>query len=139
MVIQRIQTVYLLLAAIAMAVFAFLPAVAVGQEMIGAFTPVTQPNYLLACLDALVVVLAVIAIFKFKNLKLQMKLCAIDALLTLVLVTVAVVLAFRGHDASQVVPSLWLMLPVAAVVLFVLARRAIARDKKLLSDSTRLR
>ena len=136
MVIQRIQTVYLLLAAIAMAVFAFLPAVAVGQEMIGAFT---QPNYLLACLDALVVVLAVIAIFKFKNLKLQMKLCAIDALLTLVLVTVAVVLAFRGHDASQVVPSLWLMLPVAAVVLFVLARRAIARDKKLLSDSTRLR
>ena len=76
MVIQRIQTVYLLLAAIVTAVFAFVPVINVlnpdgvveisfNSLHFGAWTMV---------LEILIVILAIIAIFKYRDLKTQIRL-----------------------------------------------------------------
>ena len=69
MVIQRLQNLYLLLAAIIMAVFVFVPVMNVTSEA-GLFTlsalstgisgnPM-QPHWLLLCLDVLIVVMLVV-------------------------------------------------------------------------------
>ena len=64
MVIQRIQTVYLIIAAILMAAFAFFP---VGLVMI--------------TLIVLVSFLAIVDIFLYKNLQRQMTVCFVDIII----------------------------------------------------------
>ena len=113
MVIQRIQTLFLLLSAILIAVFAFLPALTIQSlettYQLGAVYSgdgvSTKPDILLLSLSGLIFVLSVIAIFKFKNLKQQMQLCAINIVLTLALLLSVAALAFtlktRGDRALQ--------------------------------------
>ena len=148
MVIQRLQNLYLLLAAIMMAIFVFAPVMNVTSDA-GLFTlsalstgivcnPM-QPHWLLLCLDVLIVVMLVATLFKFKDLRLQMKLCKVDITLLVALILSIFVMWFlqRGHGIA--VMSLWMLLPFAATVLTMMADGCIKKDRKLLSDSERLR
>ena len=148
MVIQRLQNLYLLLAAIIMAVFVFVPVMNVTSEA-GLFTlsalstgisgnPM-QPHWLLLCLDVLIVVMLVATLFKFKDLRLQMKLCKVNLTLIVALILSIFVMwcLQRGHGIA--VMTLWMMLPFAAMVLTMMANGCIKNDQKLLSDSERLR
>ena len=148
MVIQRLQNLYLLLAAIMMAIFVFVPVMNVTSDA-GLFTlsalstgivgnPM-QPHWLLHCLDVLIVVMLVATLFKFKDLRLQMKLCKVDITLLVALILSIFVMWFlqRGHGIA--VMSLWMLLPFAATVLTMMADGCIKKDRKLLSDSERLR
>lgn len=150
MVIQRLQTLYLLIATVLMVVFAFCPSVIIqsgGPEYaLGVLKTgvagATHPDLLMSTVTGLVVLLSLITIFKFKNLKLQLKLCSINAALTVVVLLISAILALtlRGKAGVGTVSfTLYNALPVLAVVMQILAYRGIRHDKKLLSSSERLR
>ena len=100
MVIQRIQTVYLLIAVILMAVFAFFPALSFelgGREFVyGALETgkvgMTHIDPLMLMLIILISLLALIDIFLYKNLQRQMTVCFVDIIICLAML---VAMAFR--------------------------------------------
>ena len=125
MVIQHIQTLYLLIAAILMGVFAFFP---VGLVMI--------------TLIILVAFLAIVDIFLYKNLQRQMTVCFVDVIIGLaMLVSIAVQACKISLDGEATVSWNWwyLLLPVLSVIFLMMAHKAMSNDKKKLRDADRLR
>ena len=141
MVIQRIQTVYLLLAAIVTAVFAFVPVINVlnpdgvveisfNSLHFGAWTMV---------LEMLIVILAIIAIFKYRDLKSQIRLTNVLMLLIVTLIIVIAVMMWVLHDKLIMQFTPYIVMPFVALILVWLAKKGIKHDKKLLADSERIR
>lgn len=141
--IQRIQTVYLFLGAMALGAMFLLdqfyssaPAVAFGW-----FLPAA------ALLAGLTAAGALAAIFLYGTRKRQRALVAglqvLAALLTVLLFVsyyAAGTLNFRtGGGAFDVGKAVFLVLPVVAYLFFLLARRAIRRDIELVRSMDRLR
>lgn len=145
MVLQRWQTVFLFLAALAMAIFTFMPVMRLvadnGNMTLSALGcgegGVT--SYLLLILDVLVVIMSVVAIFKYRNLKLQHRLCKVNLLL-IVSLLIAIALMWimqRGVAYAFITP--WIALPFIAMFFTIWAGSRIKADRKLLSDSEHLR
>jgi hypothetical protein len=150
--IQRIQTIYLLLAAVALASSFFLPfatasgdsgALAASGENYfsdGAFWAAEIPGGLaLPVLAAL----AFLGIFWYKNRPRQMQLAGLTALLALLGVLTVFGL---GYPHAQRLPAgtvaQWFpgsVVPALAIVLLLLAYRAIRKDEALVRSSDRLR
>lgn len=141
MVIQRIQTVYLLLAAIVTAVFAFVPVINVlnpdgvveisfNSLHFGAWTMV---------LEMLIVILAIIAIFKYRDLKSQIRLTNVLMLLIVTLIIVIAIMMWVLHDKLIMQFTPYIVMPFVALILVWLAKKGIKHDKKLLADSERIR
>lgn len=145
MVLQRIQSVYLLIAAILMAVFAFFPALLIeqgGEQFAYGALSTTKVGFpLMMVLVVLISLLAVIDIFMYKNLQRQMTVCFVDIIISLSLILAIGIQAFViGRKEDVTVTCQWAMaLPVLSVVFLMLAHKAMSRDKKLLRDSDRLR
>lgn len=145
MVLQRIQTVYLFIAVVLMAVFTFFPVFTVsngdGVFTVGALanSSVNTPSTLLLCLDVLIALFALVTIFKYKNLKKQIALAGILLLLVIaLLVTIGVLFVMQKGVGIAVIE--WpIAFPFVTMVLVMLARGGMQRDKKLLSDSERIR
>lgn len=141
MVIQRIQTVYLLLAAIVTAVFAFVPVINVlnpdgvveisfNSLHFGAWTMV---------LEILIVILAIIAIFKYRDLKTQIRLTNVLMLLIVTLIIVIAIMMWVLHDKLIMQFTPYIVMPFVALIMVWLAKKGIKHDKKLLADSERIR
>ncbi|MGM9869565.1 MAG: DUF4293 family protein [Sodaliphilus sp.] len=149
MVLQRLQSLYLLIAAILLGIFAFSTPVSVSTAT--AVTPITaigacccncaSANYVLLVLIALTAILAFITIFKYKNLKLQLQLCSVCMLLTLVIGLVIGILAYQAIPEGNWECSVeWSsLLLVGSFVLLWMARRGVAHDKKVIHDSESFR
>ncbi len=144
MVIQRIQSLYLLLVVVLMSIFAFLPVFGANVDgnnlAVGALPTcgVTQPSWLLLTLDALVALLALITIFKYKDLKAQQRLCSILILL-IVAVIVCIAIMFVSQKDGIAALQWSIALPFVALVFAMLAKKGVKHDRKLLSDSERIR
>lgn len=148
---QRIQTVWLLLAALCMVLLFFFPIAHVGDYELSSLFLYQEDNVLrvmweLAALDALVVVLALLTIVLFKKRKMQMHLCIFNILLTIGYGILVFFLGFRFSDKIQqeglnfgLVPTVWLLLPVLSIFFFILAFRNIRKDEILIRMSNRLR
>lgn len=147
MVIQRIQTLYLLVALVMMVAFAFLTSfsfdVAGNEYVVGTLATgvdgKTSINLLMLCLNGLVVVLTAIAIFSYKNLKLQKRLCSISIILLIALLISIGVMILGATDEQNLSIDISNVLPVVSLFLLFLAYRGISRDERILSDSDRLR
>ena len=149
MVIQRIQSVYLLIAVILMAVFAFFPALTFelgGRQFVyGALEAgkvgVTHIDPLMLMLVVLISLLALIDIFLFKNLQRQMTVCFVDIIIGLAMLVAIGIQAFyvNGKDGVTLTWQWYLLLPILSIVFLMLAHKAMSRDKKILRDSDRLR
>ena len=149
MVIQRIQSVYLLIAIILMVVFAFFPALTfvLGDKTVlyGALETGRAGhlaiNPLLFTLTVLITLLALIDFFLYKNLTRQMTVCLVDIVIVLSMLVAICIQAFVvGNREGWVVTWQWyLLLPIAAIIFLMLAHCAMARDKKKLRDADRLR
>lgn len=136
MVIQRIQTLYLLVAALLMALFCFLPF-AVGAELdYLAYRVADAPTLLV--LGIVCAALLLLDIFLFKTLRLQMRVARIALVLTLVTAAMSIVVCSRIDGAAV---NVWcgIVVPLAALVATWLALRGMAHDHKLLSSADRLR
>lgn len=150
MVIQRIQSVYLLIAVILMVVFAFFPALTFdfgGKEFVyGALEAgkvgMTHIDPLMLTLIILITFLAFIDIFLYKNLQRQMTVCFVDIIICLAMLVAIAVEAYviKGRIGfNNVLPQWYLLMPVLAIVFLMLAHKAMSRDKKALRDADRLR
>ena len=145
MVIQRIQSVYLLIAVILMAVFAFTFELGGRQFVYGALEAgkvgVTHIDPLMLMLVVLISLLALIDIFLFKNLQRQMTVCFVDIIIGLAMLVAIGIQAFyvNGKDGVTLTWQWYLLLPILSIVFLMLAHKAMSRDKKMLRDSDRLR
>lgn len=149
MVIQRIQTVYLLIAAILMAVFAFFPALTFelgGREFVyGALEAgkvgVTHIDPLMLMLIILITFLTIIDIFLYKNLQRQMTVCFVTIIIGLAMFIAICVQAYLvgNRDGVTLMPQWYLVLPALSILFLTMAHKAMSNDKRKLRDSDRLR
>ncbi|MBR7013069.1 MAG: DUF4293 domain-containing protein [Muribaculaceae bacterium] len=149
MVIQRIQSVYLLIAIILMVVFAFFPALsfelADKTVLYGALETGRAGNMhfnpLLLTLICLISFLALIDIFLYKNLQRQMTVCFVDIIIGLAMLIAICVQAFvvGNREGWTVVWQWYVLLPVLSIIFLMLAHKSMSNDKKKLRDADRLR
>jgi len=149
MVIQRIQSVYLLIAVILMAVFAFFPALSFelgGRSFVyGALEAgkvgVTHIDPLMLTLIILISLLALMDIFLYKNLQRQMTVCFVDIIIGLAMLVAICIQAFviGSREGVTLIWQWYLVLPVLSIIFLMLAHKAMSKDKKTLQDSDRLR
>lgn len=148
--IQRIQTLYLLIATALMAVAIFTP---VGRFFDGTqeFTltafalkdaagATVQPALYMGILLALAGLLPFIVIFLFKNRQLQIRLCAAEVVLlvgSLVVMGIYYYLSTRLFDICSL--KLGIAMPLLAIVFVGLAIRSIFRDEVLVRSLDRIR
>lgn len=149
MQIQRIQTLYMLLALIALALFIFLP---MGCVKLTLEAPVKEMTVELTAFNQLAVgvpaiaaaIATLISIFVFKRMKLQNNLMVFDIVVTC-LAAIALIInvttknAALGSVQGEVTWSWTWILVAVAIIAETLALRAIKSDHRLLKSYNRLR
>jgi hypothetical protein len=141
--IQRIQSVWLLLAAVCAVIMFIWPlygGTLPGGNMVVSF--MANSSFLLMLLIGLVALLSVTTIFLYKNRKSQMKLIWVTLLVNIGLIIYTYVAANRfasgrgfvsgGYKATAV-------LPIVVFILLILAFRGVRADEKLVRSTERFR
>lgn len=153
---QRIQTLWLLLAGVAMTLTLFLPIGMLTTRAVGAFDKyyfyaaslrnmhdgtTLASHWGFFVLTFILVVLSFATIFFFRNLKRQMRLCIYNILVTIGYLIYYVVLTreYLSEYAAQYDVKLWIALPIVAIILLWLAWRAMRKDDILLRTCNRIR
>lgn len=153
--IQRIQTLYLLLATICIGAMLLLPLAGytdgTTEYILKAFMitdsegTAVQPAIYMGILLALSALVPFVTIFLFKNRLLQIRLCVAELVLLVgsqIMVGIYVYLACRAvkelpFGAASI--EVWTALPLAAIIFIVLALRAVFRDEMLVRSLNRIR
>ncbi len=135
--IQRVQTIWLLLAAAA-AFFSLKATFYVGtnKDLIPSYELRGDENVFTIALTTAIGVLALITIFLYKNRSMQLKLCVLGILLTAGLIGLYYYYVQSFQGGAYAVTAL---LQGANVLFFFLAARGISRDNKIIKESSRLR
>ncbi len=136
--IQRIQSIYLSLAAIAGVVFIFLPFGNINKEgkMI-ALNALMNPIF---CISIITIsAFALISIFLFKNRKLQMRFVLLNILLSSLLLLVFIYGIYNHIQQDQLSPSFGVVLPLFMLLFNFLAYKGIQHDELLVKSMDRLR
>ncbi len=141
---QRIQTLYLAVTILLQWVSLFIP--------VGSFTDAERAGqyFYLAdvaksesiILSVLVTIGAVWAICNFKNRKSQMQLCTLLTVVTTIALLSTVLNTWFFATDLPAMPNVYyayLALPIVAIIMVVLAKRAIRKDDELVRSSNRLR
>ncbi|MDC7999399.1 DUF4293 domain-containing protein [Gilvibacter sediminis] len=135
--LQRIQTVYMLLASLALiGLYVWFPVVAdnAGQVL------VSKDELLVAIPMALAILVIAISIFQFKKRQLQFVLNRLAILLNFFLLGVFVYRALSvSGEAIASEKGIGLLVPVVSIVFLALANKAIRRDEELVKSADRLR
>lgn len=151
--IQRIQTVYLSLAAILMLICACLPIGTFVPKNIGADIQMYNICIIhgdsgtwdytsigLAGLLAAGFITSVFNIFGYKNRKAQSRKCLITMILMLLWIGLyAALIHVVSRDEYNFIFSYTALLPVVSIVMLYLARRGIIHDEKLIKSIDRIR
>lgn len=155
--IQRIQTIFLALIAVAMGIVLGFPIwEKVGSNNESAqltalqlthtqgVTTFVTPVWYLALLGVIVIGVSIYTIFQYRNRVLQMGMCAINAiLLTAMMGVVLYSTLYKGKeffnptDQGNFTTGFYAL--VAALIFNMFANRFIRRDEKLVQESNRLR
>ena len=140
MVIQRKQSLFLLIAAILMSIYAFMPSLwdTNGKTILGGYREgVDMVPFILSCLTAL---LSFITIFKFKSLRFQKTLCVVNILLIIAALATVCCIALMQKDGDLLGSiTYYNILPVLSIIFLLLAHKGISHDQRLLSGSSRIR
>ena len=141
--IQRIQTIWLLLAEFCAALlYVFnLWEAPPGYSAQYISTSIAD-NSILMVLWVTILIAQLIAIFLFRRRPLQLRLCNLSIIAWLLFLMVAAIQlqyanAFTQFDISNFKPGI--ILPFAGIVFVGLAKRSIRRDENLVSSMNRLR
>lgn len=154
--IQRIQSVYLLLAGILPAFTITTPLARFSMKEEGYLTlsalglrasetaqpTATQPVYLvLAVLAVVLIALSLVNIFGYKNRRRQVRVCNWSVALTVAwyVAYIGICVLFTQQTATAFTPALCAALPFLTLVLTLLARRAIKKDEELVRAADRIR
>lgn len=156
MVIQRWQSVLLLVAGVLMACFSFMTVAQVntadftfnlsplGFSYAGEATDVARQGYechtwfffILSIMSAL---LPLIAIFLFRNLSLQMRVCLVSVLFEVACCACCLAAAYSTFEGGEVSWNEVSCAPFLAICATVMAWQRISADKRLLESADRLR
>lgn len=139
MVIQRWQSLLLLIATVLIVLVNFMPVAQMlpGQ---GAPTPMfTTDAPILLVIDIVVGVLLFLNIFMFKNLRLQMRVTLLSILLMCVLTVTGAFIIYRNSPVAQVEWTGAVLLLLVALIFALAAYRFMRRDHNLLRSVDRLR
>lgn len=152
--IQRLQSVYLFLAAALVATCMFMPLVTiitpeetVTLSAVGAYTLGEEARLLfsvwpLTIVAALAALLALVDIFLFRNRPLQMRVCNFIALLLIAFYVIAGIYLYNlslDLDGESLQWQAALTMPVVALALNYIAWRRIRADERLVRSADRLR
>ncbi len=142
--IQRIQTIFLLLAGVASFGLLKLPFAKTDEAITDSalFADASfnlYDNYLILGAFAACGVLLILNIFLFNNRKLQMTLTLTGLLIALVGIGLAAFHWLQDSAAKIAEPSLGVALPLLTLIFGVLAHRYINKDEKLVKSVDRLR
>jgi amino acid permease len=155
--IQRIQTVYLLLVAGFFIALLFLPLAFIQSDgsayaltlctvkSISETTKTVFLTYPLAITATIIAVLSLIAVFLYKKRKVQRLVCLAVFLLILVFCLLTgyyMVTIDKIQEIGQnavINPSIWVAFPVIACILSILAINSINADEKLIRSLDRIR
>ncbi len=152
--VQRIQTIYLLIAFLIIESLFFLPLGEIIVETINyklnykGFIEITdgteklvQSTFTILIFLPIIGILNLITIFLFKNRTLQYRITLYNALLMIGLsITIAFILyrAFPEPNAI-ILPKISIILPIIAAILNILAFKQIRKDETLVKSVDRLR
>ena len=145
MQIQRIQSVYIFLAIVMLAIFAIVPfgeVVSLEGQAVGTPDPLyvmENPGILIP--TGAIILLLLVALFMFRNLRAQQGMMVFTLFLTLSLIAVVCWTLYKeaGAEGMDAHFSWWdILLPVAAF-LEILAIGGIKHDAKLLKSLDRIR
>lgn len=148
--IQRKQSVFLALAALFLVLLFIFPIYSFekdGEQSLFYIFGVNELNtdfFLLITLNVLNIFLLITIIFIFKNRMLQIKLCRLSTLLIAGFVVAIFYFAESVKSYEELIGYATSMMPVlvsplAALVLVILASRAIKKDEELVRSADRLR
>lgn len=135
MVIQRWQSVLLLIASVLMCLLTFTPLAKAADA-----TPIGMSHApVLLVVNILVAVLLFIAIFLFKNLKLQMRVTLISIVLMVCLAVSSGFVLYAGSQGAEIMWTGGVLLLLVALVCAVGGLRLMRRDRNILRSYDRLR
>ena len=135
--IQRIQTVYLLISAIISAGLIFVFHLWTTQAEVPFFA---QENVYYFGLFIASAVLSLISIFSYKNRKSQFMLGRLNIILNFILLGLFVYQSLNiSGEADVSEKGIGILLPIFSIVFLVLANKAIKKDEELVKSVDRLR
>ena len=154
--IQRIQTVYLLLVAGLFSALLFLPVALIksgdalytfdvlGLHTVTAPSELVYPAWSLFFIAAVIIILSFVIIFLYKRRMLQIRLCVYNAFLIIGFCLLTGFYLWKFGNSSQLgdmkfTLRLWASFPVIALILDYLAIRNIGADEVLVRSLERLR
>ena len=147
--LQRIQTVYLLIIVALTVATLFLPLAVLQQgdalfsfDASGLSTMIGEPELLLFALTAIIAIIALVTIFLYKKRILQIRLCVFNALLILGFYGFFAFLIYslKGDmEGASVSVKIALSFPLVNLILDYLAIRNIGADEALVRSLDRLR
>ena len=156
MVIQRWQSVMLLITVALMACFTFLSLGQVqttdntfnfttlgfsimGEPTPGATTGTPIHTWFLFIISLMSLIIPLITIFLYKNLPLQKRMCLIEILFLLSTICIAGWEGYRGCPGGECQWSSLAMAPFLALILMIFSWGLINRDHKLIRSADRIR
>lgn len=161
--IQRRQTIYMLLSAIVSALLFFMPLASFDangnvmkftifgiQNPLESLTLSTTYTWPLVVLTILMVLAPIVTIFLYKKRELQVRLCRLNMLVTIIFI--GLIFLYYESDLQQVIAAvegdehqldvayfIGMVFPLINLVLEILAIRGIKKDIELLKSIDRLR
>lgn len=140
--IQRIQSLWLMLSALCAALIMFVPVFsgAAADGLVKIFS--IRENLILLLIVVLSIVIPFINIFLFKNRGLQKKLIIINMILSVLTVVTEYFSVDKFKQTFGITQGTWeisAILPFFIILFLVFAFRGIRKDEKLLSESNRMR
>ncbi|HEV7779962.1 MAG TPA: DUF4293 family protein [Chitinophagaceae bacterium] len=137
--IQRQQTLWLLLAALA-ALLSFMFPFVTGKGLENGL-PVDKAikagsNFLLLIFTGASLILSVVTIFLYKDRKVQIKLSLLGVLIAVVIIILYIT---QMNKISQSTLALFCILPFAGLIGYFMAFRNIRKDEKLIKSLDKLR
>lgn len=150
--IQRIQSIYLLLTTICFSLLLFLPLATIDAKyqftvwsLSSSDGMVTAPTYYLGLIAISIAVISFIAIFLYKNRTIQNKLCVVLFVLIILFLTLMFFI-YPEFGFSKILPgnaivdfSFYSFLAVLSFVFVLLANKAILSDERKVRAADRLR
>ena len=135
--IQRIQTIYLLVTAILSAGLIFVLHLWTNSEEVPVFA---KDNLLYLGLFLGSALCSLVALFSFKNRKFQFVLGRLNIIINVILLGFFVYQSLIPPGESQISEKgVGIFIPILSIVLLVLANRAIKKDEDLVKSVDRLR
>lgn len=134
MVIQRWQSVFLLLASIMMGIYSFLPLASQGDVN---FYP--SDNVVYMVLNLLIALLSLVSIFLFKNLARQKMVVKVNLFLIIASAIVGAIMIYVGMPNLEILWTAGPLLLICSFLMTIAAIRRIKHDDKLLKAADRIR